>query len=259
MTTERTPREIDTELADLWNKADRASSHLDSVLRSDARRPGTYAAEIARLRAELATLRERSEPLEREYANRLWKRYFLVTNGNGHVHRGRTCATCFPTTRYGWLPALSGCDESAMVAEYGEQACTVCFPAAPSLYADLKAKGLIPTNERERNEKRAALAAKRSVAAAKTAAKAITNPDGSPLKGLYGIRTVSGAWDELLRARESLNHNVPGSYVDEHRAEYGAAVERITTALAAKLGRDPVDILGEATKRQERRDKTSRR
>ena len=42
------------------------------------------------------------------------------------------CTTCFPTTQYGWLVNLADCDEDAMIEEWGEMACTVCFPTAPT-------------------------------------------------------------------------------------------------------------------------------
>jgi hypothetical protein len=64
--------------------------------------------------------------------NGCWNRYFLVTNSNGHVHRNTTCSTCFPTTEYRWLVELADCDEDAMIVDYGEKACTVCFPDAPA-------------------------------------------------------------------------------------------------------------------------------
>ena len=42
------------------------------------------------------------------------------------------CSTCFPTTEYAWLVELADCDEDAMIVDYGEKACTVCFPGAPA-------------------------------------------------------------------------------------------------------------------------------
>jgi|SRR6185437_3927441 len=70
--------------------------------------------------------------LEAVYQEHRWNRYFLVTNANGHVHRGMNCPTCFPTTEYAWLPELADCDEAVMIEEFGEKACTVCFPDAPA-------------------------------------------------------------------------------------------------------------------------------
>ena len=76
------------------------------------------------LKAEVA-------PFHAEYRRRPWLRYFLVRQANGHVHREMNCTTCYYDTEYGWLTDLSDCDEAAMVKQYGEKACTVCFPNAP--------------------------------------------------------------------------------------------------------------------------------
>jgi UDP-2,3-diacylglucosamine pyrophosphatase LpxH len=71
------------------------------------------------------------EALENEFTRRGgWNRYYLVIDG--HVHRELRCSTCRPTTFYSWLTELADCDESKMVAEYGEVACSVCFPDAPA-------------------------------------------------------------------------------------------------------------------------------
>ena len=147
-----TPVEIDTVLDQLWQSAthlrsvrERMASVLD-VLASDlaSGQPissyewrsysgtcRTYQDAIA----GLAWIAQAEAPLQAEFDSRPWRRYFLVLNDNGHVHRGMHCSTCFSTTRYAWIVALSGCDESAMVAEYGTKACTVCFPDAPTLPA----------------------------------------------------------------------------------------------------------------------------
>lgn len=77
-------------------------------------------------------LSEEIRALSEIYAEAPWNRYFLVTNSNGHVHRGMGCSTCFPTTEYAWLVELADCDEAAMIEEFGEKACTVCFPDAPA-------------------------------------------------------------------------------------------------------------------------------
>lgn len=254
-----TPREIDLILAPNWTREQIRSIHLRSLLdyqerqlAGDRRCSIDYAESIARLRAEIAVLRAEAEPLEAEYARRPWRRYFLVTNGNGHVHRGMACATCFATTQYRWLPELSGCEESAMVAEYGEQACTVCFPDAPSLYQQLKASGQLPRIEQERRAARQARDDKRAAAAAKKAANAITADHGGVLRGpghhgRFGsvIETVPAAKSALL---EALRYADPaGAYyradmAPEYLAEERAAADRIIDALAAKLNRPAEDI-----------------
>jgi len=84
--------------------------------------------------AEMARIKDAEAPLTAEYVRRGgWQRYFLVTSSDGHVHRGMNCSTCRWETVYAWLIDLADCDEAKMVAEYGEKACTVCFPDAPTM------------------------------------------------------------------------------------------------------------------------------
>lgn len=153
-----TPVGIDTALGAIWEKyytlADTIAmregtmtsteAHVERMLASksayyrDVEAPRLIAhieetrASIRLMRGEQDALMTQAAPYEEEYDRRgRWSRYFRVLNGNGHVHRGRNCSTCYPTTRYGWLTTLSDCDEATMVAEYGHVACTVCFPDAP--------------------------------------------------------------------------------------------------------------------------------
>lgn len=140
----KTPKQIDTELSELCPVHDRAvrliaalEKDLAKAESGDARYRGWDAGKIreriAGHRATAAKVGAEIEEREAEFRARGgWNRYFLVLNNNGHVHRERTCSTCFATTSYGWLPELSDCDEAAMVAEYGTSACTVCFPDAPT-------------------------------------------------------------------------------------------------------------------------------
>jgi hypothetical protein len=60
-----------------------------------------------------------------------WSRAYLVTNAGGHVHRSRYCSTCFATTQYEWITALSGMSDDEVVDAAGVRACTVCYPDAP--------------------------------------------------------------------------------------------------------------------------------
>ena len=97
--------------------------------------PGTYAKErveyIDTQRAERAAARAEAEPLEQEFDEKRWSRFFLVTNTNGHIHRTMACSTTFPTTRWAWLPDLSGLTEEDAVKAQGPRLCSVCFPSAP--------------------------------------------------------------------------------------------------------------------------------
>ena len=143
----------------------------------------SYSEALARYEAQTETLAANGEAiaaLDRVWAdNGMWHRYFLVNNNNGHVHRDQSCSTCFPTTQYLWLVDLADCDEEAMVAEYGELACSVCFPDAPAFkgYGD-GTSAMARLSQAERDAKAAEKAAKQ---AAKDA-KAITQPDGQPLR-----------------------------------------------------------------------------
>lgn len=67
-----------------------------------------------------------------------WSRFFLVTSSPGHVHSSMYCSTCYPSTRYGWLPEMSGQSEAEAVAEFGPTLCTVCFPSAPVTWTEGK-------------------------------------------------------------------------------------------------------------------------
>lgn len=86
-------------------------------------------AKRAELEDERQALMQQRDELENEYTG--WSRFFLVTSSPGHVHSSMHCSTCRPTTRFGWLPELSGSDEASAVDELGPTLCTVCFPSAP--------------------------------------------------------------------------------------------------------------------------------
>lgn len=88
-------------------------------------------ARIDLAKATLRAVRSEAEPLEADYATHRWSRFFLVTNTNGHIHESMHCRTTFPTTRWSWLPALSGLTEADAVAAHGPRLCSVCFPTAP--------------------------------------------------------------------------------------------------------------------------------
>lgn len=108
--------------------------HVPDTIERAEKKIAEAEATLEAVRATMAKLHEEEAPYHAEFKRRGgWYRYYIVLNSNGHVHRGTNCTTCFPTTRYGWIVKLSGCDETVMVDEYGEMACTVCFPDAPTM------------------------------------------------------------------------------------------------------------------------------
>ncbi len=155
-----TPAEIDTKLSEIWGRAgvefskatearQRGRRHEADALRHKGKPVSISRTDMVEYHTEAAAKAEatsekhaaagreiakESAPFDAEFSRRGgWNRYYLVTNSNGHVHRERHCGTCFPTTEYAWLIDLADCDEKVMVAEHGEQACTVCFPDAPTM------------------------------------------------------------------------------------------------------------------------------
>lgn len=263
-----TPVEVDTFLAENWGKQERLRAtirgyepYLGEFYRGrpvrewDRERAETA---IAEARGTLDELRAEAAPYEARYATDQWDRYFLVTNGNGHVHRGMDCTTCYPTTQYAWLIELADCDEAAMVADCGEKACTVCFPDAPSEYARLKAAGLLTRTERLTADERAAVAAEKAAKAAAKAAKAITNPDGTELR-------LTGRWGDTIRTEVTARRELTGAikmlmvYDEDTRgrpltdaqretvARYTADRELLLDAITAKTGEDRDELLAKAT------------
>lgn len=231
--TKQTPAEIDTVLAELWKSEQRLRANIDQMKRSakmSSRLPYRVAQDEALVKeyeAKLAEVRSQAKPLESEFTRRGgWLRYFLVTNGNGHVHRGMDCATCFPTTEYAWLPTLSGCDETAMVAEWGEKACTVCFPAAPTM------KGFGDGTSAHAKRTKAEVEARQAEKAAKAAdkaSKAITAPDGSPLRvGYSTLNTKISAQRALSEAVQSY-----GWYGPTHPSDFASQIKTLVEALEA--------------------------
>lgn len=84
----------------------------------------------------LEDLHVRAAELEKRYTG--WSRFFLVTSSAGHIHSSTSCSTCRPTTRYGWLPELSGRKQEQAVDELGPTLCSVCFPSAPTDWTEGK-------------------------------------------------------------------------------------------------------------------------
>lgn len=233
-TTQMTPVEVDTVLYDNYVKQAQLQLRIVSQVKTIER----YEAQLEKhdsdyVRTQVLDARNRltemqeertaliaaSTPYHVEYSRRPWNRYYLVNNTNGHVHRGMDCSTCFASTEYQWLVDLADCDEDAMIEEWGERACTVCFPTAPSN----------PNYNRparvDREAREAAQAEKDARASAK-AEKAITDVDGSPLK------THRDTYRTKVAARNGLSQAVQNA-VWYGTPEYHADALQLAKALQA--------------------------
>lgn len=118
-------REVAEAIEDLraTPEGERNPMHRQLLTRADA---------IARKDAQIDERREQMQPYNKEFDRRGgWNRAFLVTNGNGHVHKSMNCSTCRPTTQFYWVTEMSAKTEAEIVEEAGERACTCCFPSAP--------------------------------------------------------------------------------------------------------------------------------
>ena len=203
--------------------------------------------------AKLALLDEEKAGLEALWTEHRWTRAFLVTNQGGHVHRAMSCSTCYPTTRFNWLPEYSGSDEAQIVEDAGERACTVCYPSAPVDTRNRPTK-IFSEDEKRQNADRIERARLKIERDTSKAAKAITNSDGSELRVQDSYAAArGGSRGEILRTERAAQI----WYVDklaellvmgvnpEHR--YGLAYrqeaqDQILAAIAAKHGKTSDEV-----------------
>ncbi len=218
--TTATPAEIDTVLAEIWERRsdavfaifmanhdieatqDRLAANWHGMYAEGSYNHQSALESIARLEAKIVAQHEivaacdiEALPLEVEFDRRGgWTRAYKVLNSNGHVHTSMNCNTCYPTTRFGWLPQVSGLDESEIVDMAGEGACTVCYPSAPcigpnTLYTPVEAA------------ERAARAAEKDERLAKKIEKSLSL-DGSIVEVRWDHETtVWNSWHRTLDLR----------------------------------------------------------
>lgn len=103
----------------------------DSLPRYEVERVEGYLDKITEAQDERKAVRALAAPLEAIYEEHRWRRFFLVTNQNGHIHSSMNCHTCNPRTLFAWLPELSGLTEKEAVEAHGTILCSHCFPTAP--------------------------------------------------------------------------------------------------------------------------------
>lgn len=212
-----TPVEIDTPLAAIYeriydlqfdlavacNRADSYQAGLEKYEAGDFRYSSYTAEYLTTLEAKIAEISDAIEearaetlPYEAEFTRRGgWTRAWLVDNTNGHVHNSMNCSTCFETTRFGWLPQVSGFDEAEIVAQAGEKACTICYPSAPAEVLNNPSALELP----RRREERLAREAEKAEKMAAKAAKSLSH-DGSVVtitweyEGTKGVRHPDGRY-----------------------------------------------------------------
>jgi hypothetical protein len=187
--TTATPAEIDTVLAEIWER--REDARFAGIMAAHALREAeakvekysqegaatwnlsTWERQVTDLTAKIEAAQvafraavAEAAPYEAEFTRRGgWTRAYKVLNSNGHIHTSMDCHTCFNTTRFGWLPQVSGLDESEIVDMAGEGACTVCYPTAPAIGPNTL---YTPVEAAERAARAAEKAAKAEAKAAKS-------------------------------------------------------------------------------------------
>jgi hypothetical protein len=248
----QTPIEIDSALAAIFERLAPLYSNVESA-QEDVRRitknmanPRAYYTQPDLDRAQASLIE--TDPFDAEFARRGgWTRAFLVLNTNGHIHSSRNCSTCFATTRYGWLPQVSGFDEAEIVAQSGQDACSTCYPTAP--VEKRIARTLLHSSEvaaqAARDERAAAKAAKDAVKAAK-ALEIDLRPFG--VDGYVArIHTLAAAKSYLTDAAEY------EAWGRVHPYYPAAAVQAAAEAVAAKVGTSADQEIAAAAKRAAKR------
>lgn len=129
--------EVDTAVAAIWVKIYERQSYIAKCrqsleyrfIASNEQRVAEVNAQIENHKEVLKALYEEASEIEAPFRKNPWNRFFLVQGG--HIHRSMNCSTCYSTTQFGWLPALSGLTEADAVEAHGTRLCSVCFPTAP--------------------------------------------------------------------------------------------------------------------------------
>lgn len=281
-----TPFDVDTELNEVLGRLSAAEQakavalrqltvvqHSDERLRygmTRSQRLEQAQARVDEVRGVIEPLREQMAAIDDEHARRgRWPRAFVVPQG--HVHSSLGCATCYPTTRFQLLPEYSDKTETELVDDAGDRACTVCFPSAP---VDRPTKMELP-EERQAREARQIQTQERDEKKHAAAAKAITTPDGEPLKiGAWASRwpnTIKTERAAMTEAKSQLREVSTVLHIagkddcsPEHRTKmlahsegHGADFGRLVDAIAAKQGKAPDEVVAEFAGRW-RKDKDFR-
>jgi len=201
-------------------------------------------AEEALLEAKLAEVRKRQDYLNEVFAARGgWERAFLVNNTGGHVHTSTRCGSCFITTEYVWLTEFSGQSQDEIIAAAGDKACTWCYPDAP---VEITSRpGTIKTDEDRRLEQ---VRAERAAKNIEKSAKQLNDP----ATGEMMYKTERGA---EMAAVQALADILWYGGTHPSAAEWINAADRVARAVAAKHGRDFIEVLKEFEAKAEAKNK----
>lgn len=194
------------------------------------------------------------------YLEEKWNRAFLVKNANGHVHKSRSCSTCFESTEFAWLTDFSGADETEIVEAAGEMACTVCYPSAPAEV--LNRPSTIVNEEKvakeaaraEREAKKAEREAKRKAAAPTASGEPLLLPNRYGRDYMEEIKTERTAVSEWYGAVDYL-----GFTSDEAgKARLRERMALIEEALAGKHGVTVEEKRAELQAKYDKRNRSRR-
>jgi hypothetical protein len=240
-----TPIEIDTALAELYNKqydlrtsimaTEQEIKLIEKYYPTQEARKEKVERRLESLRGVLAERNAEVAEVEKLYTG--WTRAFIVSNANGHIHSTMSCNTCFPTTRFIWMPNLSGEDKMTIAELAGESACSICYEDAPSEYFLRKSQLEDPEKTRAREEREA----KKKERDAKKLLTGITNPDGTDLvirERRYSntIKTERTAQIWAVDNLYWMTHYADKDWLVEQVEERKQNHEIVLTALAHKRG-----------------------
>lgn len=213
--------------------------------------------ELDELTARIDQLDDLLDAAQARYERFRWPRAFLVvTRGAGHVHTSMSCSTCYPTTQYCWMTEYSGANETDIVTDAGERACTICYPTAPVEVLARPTRMFSPDEvaaDAERERKHADRARKHADRVAKAATK-----DGSELVVVVeqGIRPAWGRdagrpyeyREHFKTERAALTWAVQASHPGVNGVRLNA-ITVIAESIADKRGIPVDEVLTEITAR----------
>lgn len=285
-----TPVSIDTTRAELYYKEMGATVNIqnakakiaeyEKILRKESEKVDSprsqytidfYNKEIAKLEKIveensllLKKVKEEKKPYDAEFIRRGgWSQAFLVSNGNGHVHKNMECSSCYPTTQYYWMTGYSGGSEKDIVEDAGYRACTICYPSAPvETNPNLRPTKMFTPDEIEKQKAREARETARNAKAAKKEAGYLL-PDGKELrfrvwnKGnrysdfeTFKTEREASSWATNHLAERLNEKDIPlAEHLIESYQLRDEGVKEIVKAIAQKHGKTEAEVLAEFNKK----------